>query len=388
MKIAQLLPDDKFSDAAYNLFEKASPNTSTYYVPKSSSQKELKYIKKFTPIFISTQSRVLGSFVKELLAYDLIVLHSLNSFNSKVVSKISKYTNRPKIIWIGMGYDYYDLIYNDMSESYLVHTHLIAKELEGLNKKSSIKIAFRQAKKGIKKIIFQEKTKEELLNYIDYFSPVLPSEYIVLKNKLSISAKYIRWNYGVNAALYEDKNGPKVKYSKKNILLGNSATLTNNHAEALKLIYDLELQFDQIICPLSYGDKDYREYITNYGHTLFNSKFKPLIRFMPLEEYYELTQSCPVVIMNHVRQQAGGIISSMLYQGATIFINKKSPIYDFYHRQGITIFTTDELEENPKLLEYRLNDQEIFFARNVLRSNFGMDRAIKNTLNLLNLSEA
>lgn len=90
--------------------------------------------------------------------------------------------------------------------------------------------------------------------------------------------------------------------------------------------------------------------------------------------------------MNHLRQQAGGNISSMLYKGATIFLNRENPFYDFYYDQGVTLFTIDELEANPELINYRLDNDEITLARKVLKSNFGLQASITNTLNLLSLA--
>lgn len=387
MKVAQLIPDDKFSDAAYQSFERASPGVCTYYVPAKKMGNKLNYIKIFTPKFISQYDIVSGSIIKELLTYDLIILHALSTFNIQILSRISNHAKRPKIIWIGMGYDYYDLIYDKVSDQYLADSSLLATKLEKRTQTSLIQKLLRRTKNLIKKIVLKPNSKKELLSYIDYFSPVLPSEYIKVKDNYGISAKYIRWNYGVNSTLYEDLNGAPVDRNKHNVLLGNSATLTNNHIESLKLLSSIEFDIEKIVCPLSYGDNAYKEYIANYGNQLFGNNFYPLTDFVSLDEYLKIIQDCPIVIMNHLRQQAGGNISSMLYKGATLFLNRESPFYDFYHDQGVTIFTIDELEENPELINYRLDDDEILHARKVLKSNFGLQASITNTQNLLNLTK-
>lgn len=387
MKVAQLLPDDKFSDAAYESFERASAGVCTYYVPSTKRGKKLNYIKTFTPNFISLYDIISGSVIKELLTYDLIVVHTLSTFNIAVISKISNYANRPKIVWIGMGYDYYDLIHNKTSDQFLVDTSLIATKLEkGTEKRLNQKLLER-TKKLFKYLALRPKSKKEVLNHIDYFSPVLPSEYTKVKDKCSIRAKYIRWNYGVSSRFFENPNGSLVDQSKNNILLGNSSTLTNNHIEALNLLSNMQFEFYKIVCPLSYGDSAYKNYIVDYGSQLFGSKFQPLTEFISLEDYLEIIQDCPIVIMNHLRQQAGGNISSMLYKGATIFLNKENPLYDFYHSQGVTIFTIDELKDNPELINYRLDNDEIALARKVLKSNFGLQASINNTQNLLSLAK-
>lgn len=387
MKVAQLLPDDKFSDAAYQNFERASPGVCTYYVPAKKNGDKLNYIKTFTPKFISIYDIISGSIIRELIAYDLIIMHALSDFNIQVLSKICKHANRPKIIWIGMGYDYYDLIYNKTSDQYLSDTSLLATNLGKKTQTNLNQKLLGQIKNLIKKIALRPNSKKEVLNYIDYFSPVLPSEYKKFKDKYNIRAKYIRWNYGVNSKLYEDLNGEPLDRSKNNILLGNSATLTNNHIEALNLFSNINFDLDKVVCPLSYGDNAYKEYIENYGNQIFGNKFQPLTEFVSLEQYLKIIHDCPIVIMNHIRQQAGGNISSMMYKGATIFLNKENPFYNFYHDQGVTIFTIDELEKNPELINYRLDDDEILHARKVLKSNFGLQASITNTQNLLSLTK-
>lgn len=387
MKVAQLLPDDKFSDAAYQSFERASAGVCTYYVPAKKRGEELNYIKTFTPKFVSRYDLISGSIIAELLNYDLIILHALSSFNIQVLSKLSNHANRPKIVWIGMGYDYYDLIYDKVSDQYLAETSLLANKLKKTTKASFKKTTLANAKKFIYKILLRPKSKERVLDYIDYFSPVLPSEYMKIKSKYNISAKYIRWGYGTNSTLFENLNGARVDQNKKNILLGNSATLTNNHIEVLNLISNPNFDFQKIICPLSYGNSIYTKYIVNYGNQLFGSRFHPLTEFVSLDEYLKIIQDCPIVIMNHLRQQAGGNISSMLYKGATIFLNEENPIYDYYRDQDVTIFTINELKKNPTLINYRLNDDEILHNRKILKSNFGLQASITNTLNLLNLAK-
>lgn len=387
MKVAQLLPDDKFSDAAYQSFERASPGVCTYYSYAKRRGQKPKYIKTFTPKFISYFDIVSGSIIKKLLTYDLIIVHSLSTFHIQLLSKIFDHNNRPKIIWIGMGYDYYDLIYDKDSDQYLPDTSLLATELE-ITTKANIKQKLSiHAKPLIKRILRAFEYKEKALNHIDYFSPVLPSEYTKVKDKHNIPAKYIRWGYGTNSTLFEDINGPQIDLSKNNILLGNSATLTNNHIEALNLLSNNNFDFHKLVCPLSYGSKTYKEHIVNYGNQLFGSRFQPLTKFVSLDEYLKIIQDCPIVIMNHLRQQAGGNISAMLYKGATIFLNKENPIYDFYHDQGVTIFTINALEENPDLINYRLDYDEILHARKVLKSNFGLQASVTNTLNILGLAE-
>lgn len=87
MKVAQLLPDDKFSDTAYQNFERAAPGVCTYYVPAKKEGYKLTYIKTFTPIFISKYNITSGSIITKLLIYDLIIVHALSPLIFKSYQK-------------------------------------------------------------------------------------------------------------------------------------------------------------------------------------------------------------------------------------------------------------------------------------------------------------
>jgi len=72
------------------------------------------------------------------------------------------------------------------------------------------------------------------INRIDYFTPVLKEDYDLVKSSIKdFKPKYIAWNYGA----FQDaltRGLIRVDYIGNNILIGNSATDTNNHLEAFE----------------------------------------------------------------------------------------------------------------------------------------------------------
>jgi len=127
------------------------------------------------------------------------------------------------------------------------------------------------------------------------------------------------------------------------ILLGNSATATNNHVEAISLLSSIELGDRKIVVPLSYGDNQYGDFIERHGNRLLGEKFMPIRRFMPIDEYNELISRCSIVIMNHRRQQALGTIYTMLYYGAKLFMDHRSIVYEFLKRHGASVFSIQDM---------------------------------------------
>ena len=71
----------------------------------------------------------------------------------------------------------------------------------------------------------------------------------------------------------------------KHIQLGNSATPTNNHIEAIDWLAQMELGARRVIVPLSYGSDEYRDMVCAYGKKRLGDTFQPVTDFMPFDEY-------------------------------------------------------------------------------------------------------
>lgn len=56
------------------------------------------------------------------------------------------------------------------------------------------------------------------------------------------------------------------------------------------------------------------------------------------KERYRIFDSCGIVVMNHIRQQALGIVVFALWKGAKLYMNRKSPIYRHLKDNGIQVY--------------------------------------------------
>lgn len=337
LKLLHIISDEKFPDAAYEQFESIIPGQSTYLLPEI--KQSLQYLKKIKPIQVSKFSFLNPIFIRSLKKYDAIILHSLTNFAIELVSRLHKDV---VFIWIGMGYDYYDIIYPNPYDLLEDQTIKIVKEIDpnyGITKSPSL------IKKFIKSIIYyKQKNKIDCIQLIDIFCPVIPVESRLLEEKIGyFTPKTIPWNYGSSLNVF-DNNIEYNNLTGNNILVGNSATPTNNHAEVFKILYDLDLpNKTKIFVPLSYGSSEYRDKIIQLGYEYFGNQFVPITKFMNLTEYFKLIQKCSVMIMNHRRQQGAGNIGLGLYVGAKIFLNKVSPLYQFYTDKKAIIYSCDQI---------------------------------------------
>ncbi|MEY0174945.1 TDP-N-acetylfucosamine:lipid II N-acetylfucosaminyltransferase [Providencia rettgeri] len=296
-----ICPDEKFIDSAISLFREVDEGNHIFII--ISKEKTLRFIKEKNIQILSPIKLYLCILRNRAIFRDkVIILHSSPRFAKIVTLLLHKET---KIVWIGFGYDYY--CYKNYNYNYIKAT---------LNR------------------LF--------LKRINFFSPVLEDEYNIVKDyEPHFSAKLLSWNYDV----ISDFLKKDITINNKNILLGNSATLTNNHFDILYKLPNLNLDENRkIIIPLSYGSNEYKSKIIEYIDSS-SLQIVPITKFISQYEYYELLSSCSHVIMNHDRQQAYGNIMMSLFLGAKIFMRKKNPLYSHLLNKGFHIYSTDNITD-------------------------------------------
>jgi len=133
--------------------------------------------------------------------------------------------------------------------------------------------------------------------------------------------------------------GQKAPGEPVNILLGNSATPTNCHIDALEKLAHLKDSNIRIYTPLSYGSDAYADMITQKGKEIFGDKFIPMRDFMPAEEYFKLLGSIDAAVMAHDRQQAMGNIVPLLYAGKRVYLRRDITTWECLQGQyGLELF--------------------------------------------------
>lgn len=364
LNILHLAKDEKFIDQAIKTFEQIAPGKNHLYLISS---KKPKLVKSPAKTLTKLQA-ITGLFSKELLSHDIIVIHSLNPDWFNTINKLPK---DKVLIWLGWGYDYYDILHESESDLLLPLTKKSWKEA------SQQESLIAKSKKKLKKLLSPVK-KQSIIERIDIFAPVLPSEYGMVKEKC-FSEKFPKqaiWNYG---NLEEDlvKGFINEKISGNAILVGNSASAENNHIDSFSLLSNLKIGHRKVITPLSYGNSKYRDLVLSEGHKYLEHQFVALTEFMPISEYVNTLKSCGFVIMNHLRQQAVGNIVIMLYLGAKVFLQKDCPTFKFFKQQGAEIFSIQELEKSPNLLNQKLDEKSQATNRRIVIENWS--RAVSNS---------
>lgn len=129
------------------------------------------------------------------------------------------------------------------------------------------------------------------------------------------------------------------------ILVGNSATETNQHIEVFKILKDFPLDKIEVYVPLSYGNNKYRELVLKEGNRILGTAFHPILEYMEIEKYTKLLSLIDVGIFNNNRQQAMGNINALLALGAKLFLKKGTSMWDKYKRDGYIIYPTEAIKD-------------------------------------------
>ena len=339
--IVHLFEDQKFVDITIENFENVSTGLNKYIV--FSNNEKLTYVSRKEDVIILPNSSYKLDIDLVYKDCQLLIIHFLSPLKLYI---LKHKPNHVKVIWSIWGSDAYD--HFKVQNNFEPITSVTQKSTLFQKLKDSYFFTFYHLMKYRIKPLSKEL---ELLQLIDYVITVLPNEFKVVKNEFGLVAKYIDYNYGINNF---DKFSDRSLGN--SILVGNSATSTNNHLDVFEIIKSTTNM--DIIVPLSYGAYDYEDYkenIISEGRRIFNKNFLPIENFMNLHDYRELTFSCNTVIMYHIRQQALANIFMSLFQGMRLFLNSKSITYSFLKDQGMIVF---DLKKDYKLIGVELNEDD------------------------------
>ena len=382
-RILHLASDDKFIDHAYVAFEEAAPGQNDYVVYLRNKRARMVTIPHLR---IGPLDAISPWFHARLADYRFVVLHSLAPVWINAVHKAPEGTT---FIWLGWGFDYYDLLPEDhpLGELLLGRTRRLCASLE--RDRDTPGLVARSYR--VLEALLLNVDKRAAVKKMALFAPVLYEDYALIAHALGGSAlpPFISWNYGsLEDVLLRGIGAATVEGN--DILLGNSALPTNNHEDGLALLAGMgaSLYGRKVIAPLSYGDREYAERVAASGRAAFGVNFIPLMDFLSMEDYTRTISSCSHVIMNHRRQQALGNIVIMLHLGATVFLREESPAFAFFKGQGAHLWSVQELEDNPTLLEQRLSAARIEHNRSILRAHWSRETILTKTRRLIEAGDA
>lgn len=347
-KIIHIASDEKFINSAYSQFEEIYPGENLFYIIVADLDKPLIHVDLLPGMVLITSKK---KEIKELPQHfnnaNVICFHGMDANSSTILENTpSSY----KTVWFLWGFE----IHNNplfFSKTKLAGPLTFSFYFLGTSNNK-----FKQALKNLyKKKIYprleyfnkdHQKTVQALKK-ADYCGILYKEEFDIVKRKLQTDIKYLNFSYYPIEKMLLD---PTIWVNNNNILLGNSASYTNNHLEIFEILKKFSLSDRKILTPLSYGGEFYRTEIIKRGKELFGYNFEPLTDYLNRDEYFKILQQCGIVIMNHYRQQAVGNVMVMLWMGAKVFLDDRNSLFHYLQRINISVFSIqqDLNIENPE----------------------------------------
>jgi dTDP-N-acetylfucosamine:lipid II N-acetylfucosaminyltransferase len=372
--------DEKFIKVAADIFNSSEGVTNFFLVFASDVPVAQKFFANLEHIRVVNKQYIDSkSIIKEFEWCDCLVVHYLDYLKARVVLRAPK--GLP-IVWSGWGGDYYYLITG--SENNLLGKKTQQQvELLNRHRSNSRRGILQWMRKVFRRLLVTPIIKRAIYR-TNYFSSPFPEDYDLLKLRLGQdwSVRYVRVFYGSVKLTYMP--GAERVYG-NNILVGNSATPTNNHIEIFDLLTQIDLGERQIFVPLSYGDPIYRDGIIAYGSKLFGSRFQPIVDFMSLEHYNTFIAECSVVVMGHRRQQGGGNAVTMLYKGAKVFLDEANTVYQYLKSKGAFVYSLQELQSKEANVFEPLTEEQKRKNREVMEGYSGHDMVLRSVGELVEL---
>lgn len=376
MKIAHLTANEKFTDLSARQFEEASPESNHYFIfcEDDISTRAQYAIENCHAQRIDSQYPT-TKLLEELSQFDLIVFHSLYHKFARLALALPR---EQRLLWIFWGSE----VYNDYAEADKANcgtqtarlwrykpTQVIARRLKQWSDQLLTKI---QATRSIK---LSDKELVQIIQRMDYVGSFMDEDIQKIREYISFDAKAFWFSYSDLSQLTVGMQGKQLRGN--GILFGNSATYSNNHLEVIQQLSHLDLSDHKIICPLSYGDIQYRDLILNQAQTL-GSSFHPLTDFMSLEEYNQILLTCPVAIMGHYRQQAVTNIMALIWLGTRLYLSERNPVYHYLKRIGIELYSIEQdLQASNSHWNQALSQDSIQHNKQVIEQELAHTRVIQ-----------
>lgn len=337
VRFLHICRDDKFLRGVITRFPSMSDMISSEFIILKGSSKPLKYIDE-NDLTVFTNRKSFRSKLKEG-GYDVVYFHSLPPNNYWMINSIPK---DKIIIWWSWGYD----IYNGGIWGWksFINIDLIKPETKKIQN---------QSRSLVRKVllffimlyyeIYGRLTRPKVLNRIDYFRPVLPVEYDMMKMIREFKAKeYYPLLFGPSYHVKLDE-----KESEGWVIIGNSASAFNNHADVWKIINKYLPKNRSVIVPLSYGTLRYAKKVKE---VITGNNVRFLDAFLPKDEYFNIMNHCSYAVYGSIRQHAMGNIHHALSEGIKVFLFKNSIVYRSLKDMGFAVYAIEDIDYNSFLV--------------------------------------
>lgn len=348
LHIANIIRDQKFIDGQIAYHDLTSDRCMhDYFIVSWDKRVEFKYMKKVNRVQIVTPDELIA--LLNTNEYNALFIHNFLYMPLHYMWQIPSHI---KVFWFAWGYDIYNTPKNEPYIGMpLLHpkSAVLLTKIQKSQKLSLIPKLKYRIKQTVKNLLFYDRqyhnddvgVYKKAVSRVDYFSGVFPLEYDLLSKNSEFHAQKVMYEY-TNPADWENIS-TDIPTIGKNVLIGNSADINNNHLDILDYMKNIILGDIKFIVPLSYGgSKQYADYVAQSYSDFFGDNCILLKDYMPRDKYLELLSSVGVGIFFHERQQATCNIEELLRHGVKLFLSDTSINYKHYKSIGYHIYSLQQ----------------------------------------------
>lgn len=285
---------------------------------------------------------------------DSLVLHGMMPYMPSLVKRMKEELG-VKIYWVFWGYELYETLafekgYKLLDEPF----HPFRKD--SYYKPYAITKILRRLRHKYRPEAFLK-----IMPLVDYFCFWNKRDYDLLKRYYDFPMKYRFFAYCANVVgqvpqyLFDLK-----ERATSRIMINHQATIFGNHATIFKKLHTLDraCRYEKIV-PLSYGFATVRATVLKQGKKWLGDTFKPMLGYLPTNEYFDILESVDVAIFGQRRQEASGNIIQLLKNGVKVFLRNDNNLLQYYRERGYIIFSfEDDLKEESDLRSLTLEQKQ------------------------------
>jgi len=379
MKIVHLSNDEKFLPLARSLFEEAFPGQNRYMIAKA-RRGAIRHVAPAIDVSHHHTLRFRTRWIaRDLAAADCVVVHLMSSRFAPVLRYVR---SDCLVVWISGGGDYMQLLEARLGSLLLPRTAELLNSLQPIVRRGGLRLMWDGLWSGLRSRFGADNAATDkapavvsVAQRIDVFS-ANPADARLLRDALpSLRAVH----HPIPSFTVEDifSAGTEAMVG-PDILLGNSASPTNNHLEALSLLRGRLPPGGRLMAPLSYGKapRGYAQAVVEAGRAALGARFDPITGWLPIKAYNMRIARCGVVFMNHRRQQAVGNICAALYRGATVYMRRDNPLYGFFTDLGVALLAIEVLEADPAAPLSSLTTAQTQRNREAIEARYGRAKVV------------
>ena len=364
-RLLHILPDEKVVDTFVSMMEEVYPGESLYAIyGKGLSPSRVRSTQNV--VFFQRESREFIVFLKNTSSFSRVVIHFVSS------DRAFRFLHHPDITGLFWGGDLYDgllaakgfNLYYEIENVWKIRAagripvplyRILVFVRDRINYSRELSLIRR-----FKRVGMQECDAKVFMHYFPdlTFDRVPSFSYYPIEQL--IGPEY--WG--------RQCNGDR-------IWVNNSAALGGNHYSVFRRLSSFSPDI-QVIAPISYGERQWAQYVERVGYELLGTRFVPLKTFLPVQEYYALFLSVNSFVFGHLRQCGYGNIIVALFFGAKCFFYKENPLFEELIENGFTVFSIeDDLKEDfavtPLPEPFRIRNRNLvlsFNSREVLLKKY------------------